>query len=306
MSSAPSNKRKKSSECESESNHNHKQESEENKTKEAKTEQKEEEKKYPKIVNSVCHIDIPVVDVERACDFYRDAFSWTFMKWKPEYCLWIGVDKQCISGGFVLEKKESRYDWPIPRTIRSVTLYMISDEINAHLNTINKSGGIVLSSRHLIAPTIGSQAFFYDSEGNYMALYSKDCEGIVETKTLEQTVALKGSPHVIFEKMMDEKLLTAFLGEESKLNRKEGGEFKISKGYITGRTIRVEKDHLIGQSWRASDWPPGHFSILAITLNADTKTGGTTLTLKQEGVPVANFDGISKGWQTYYWDKIDN
>jgi len=213
----------------------------ETKPKKQKLKKKKEDKAYPQIVNSVCHVDIPVSDVERACDFYRDVFSWTFMKWKPDYCLWTGVDKQCISGGFVLEKKESKYEWPLPRNIRSVMIYMRSDDINAHLTLINKSGGIVMDSRFLIGPNIGSQAFFYDSEGNYMALYSKDCEGIVETKTLDQTVSLKGSPHVIFEKLMDEKLLTAFLGEESTVDRKEGGEFKISKGYITGRTIRTEK-----------------------------------------------------------------
>jgi len=313
MSSAPSTKRKKSSDNETQTNNHsnsHTTEStvagtEENKTKEAKTETKTDEKRYPKLTNSICHIDIPVLNVERACDFYRSAFSWSFMDWKPEYKLFTAVSPQCIAGGFALEEEKSEkiFSWPIQK--KPMLLYLLTLDINSTLNLVHKSGGIVVRPRILIAPGIGSKAMFYDSEGNYLALYSSNCDGIVECKSLEQTVSLKGTPHQIFEKMLDEKLHTAFMGEASKIDRKEGGEFKISKEYITGRTIWIEKDHKIVQSWRAADWPSGHFSTVSFTFTADTKTGGTTVTLKQDDIPVANFDGISAGWHKYYWEKID-
>jgi len=315
MSSAPSNKRKQSSDNETQTNnhhHHHETNETEHKSKEAKKENKdetkenkEENKKYPKVMNSICHIDIPVLNVDRACAFFRDVFTWTYMPWKPDYCLFIGASTQCVSGGIVLvdEKNEKRFPWPLPS--RPMLLYLLTEDVNATLNLVHKSGGIVVRPRTLIGPGIGSNAMFYDTEGNYLAVYSTNCDNIVETKSLTQTVSLKGSPHVIYEKMLDEKLHTAFAGKESKIDRQDGGEFKIYEGYITGRMICTEKDHKIVQSWRGADWPEGHFSTVTLTLTADSKTGGTTLNLKQDDVPVGNFEALSKGWHQFYWDKID-
>ena len=59
----------------------------------------------------------------------------------------------------------------------------------------------------------------------------------------------------------------------------------------------------IVQAWRASDFPPGIFSMAAFVLSP-TKDGGTELVLTHRGVPKELIPGIEKGWREYYWDKM--
>jgi predicted enzyme related to lactoylglutathione lyase/uncharacterized protein YndB with AHSA1/START domain len=296
--STTSNKRK-SEECHQDANH-------EEPKKVCNEERKDEAKKdrYPTVTNAICHIDIPASNMKRIQDFFTTAFGWTIKSWKDEYCLWSGGGSQCISGGIYFEKQttDKLYVWP-PK--RSFLLHIYAQDIPSALNAVHKAGGIVIKPRYLIAPNIGCNGLFFDTEGNQWGIYNEKCDDVVEVKDIEQTVSLKGSPHVIYEKLMDEKLHTAFVGKPSQINRNEGGEFKISEEYITGRNILLESDHKIVQSWRAADWPSGHFSIVTFTLTADAKTKGTTMTMKHEYVPVAHFEHISKGWYDYYWNKID-
>jgi len=121
-------------------------------------------------------------------------------------------------------------------------------------------------------------------------------------KTIKQKVSFKKSPHEIYEMLVDSKKHSAMTGEKASISRKVGGKFSAYGKYIEGVNLALVPDKKIVQSWRASDWPEGHYST-ATFLITKTKTG-STLTFTQKNVPNDQYAGIKKGWTDFYWSRM--
>jgi activator of HSP90 ATPase len=121
----------------------------------------------------------------------------------------------------------------------------------------------------------------------------------MKTKTIRQSVTLKGSLHEVYEMLMDSRKHARFTGEKARISRTIGGKFTAYDGYINGINVELTPDKRIVQSWRGSDWPEGHFSKATFSL-AEVK-GGTRLTFRQAGVPEDQYEDIKQGWYDYYW-----
>jgi len=121
----------------------------------------------------------------------------------------------------------------------------------------------------------------------------------METKTVKQSVTFRASPHDIYEALMDSKKHAQFTGGEAKISRKVGGKFTAFDGYSEGVNVELVPDIKIVQTWRATDWPEGHYS--QITFSLKEVDGGTRLTFTQTGVPQEQYEDISQGWRDYYW-----
>lgn len=127
---------------------------------------------------------------------------------------------------------------------------------------------------------------------------------MVTTKTIEQTVTFEASPHDVYEALMDSDKHSQFTGAMASISREVGGSFTAYDGALSGTNLELVPDVKIVQSWRGSDdgWPADHYSTATFSLEAID--GGTRLTFVQTGVPEQSFEGISQGWQTYYWPKM--
>ena len=121
----------------------------------------------------------------------------------------------------------------------------------------------------------------------------------METMNIRQTATFKASPHEVYEALMDSEKHSIFTGGRSVVSRKIGGKFSAFDGYSEGTNIELIPDKKIVQTWRAADWPSGHYSWATFLLK---EIGGKTrLTFTQTGVPREQFDDISHGWKDYYW-----
>jgi activator of HSP90 ATPase len=98
---------------------------------------------------------------------------------------------------------------------------------------------------------------------------------------------------------MDSKKHARFTGDKAVISRKVGGKFSVFDGYSEGANLELVPDVKIVQSWRASDWPEGHYSQASFTFKEIP--GGTRLSFIQTGVPAKQYDDISQGWRDYYW-----
>lgn len=127
---------------------------------------------------------------------------------------------------------------------------------------------------------------------------------MVNTKTIEQTVTIKASPHEVYEALMDSEKHSQFTEAPANISREVGGPFTAYDGALSGTTLELIPDSKIVQSWRGSDdgWTPGHYS--EVTFALEEVHGKTRLTFVQTGVPEQSYDDISQGWQTYYWPKL--
>ena len=121
----------------------------------------------------------------------------------------------------------------------------------------------------------------------------------METRTVKQSVTLRASPHEIYEALIDSGKHSQFTGGEAKISRKVGGRFSTFDGYSEGVNVELVPDKKIVQTWRASDWPEGHYS--QVTFSLKEVQGGTRLIFTQTGVPEEQYEDISQGWRDYYW-----
>jgi activator of HSP90 ATPase len=124
----------------------------------------------------------------------------------------------------------------------------------------------------------------------------------MKTKTIRQSATIKASPHDIYEALLDSKRHSQFTGGEAKISRRVGGKFTAYDGYAEGVNLELVPDEKIVQTWRASDWPGGHYSQVTFSLKA--VDGKTRLTFTQSGVPEEFVDDVSQGWRDFYWTPL--
>ncbi len=121
-------------------------------------------------------------------------------------------------------------------------------------------------------------------------------------RTIKQTVTFKAPPHIIFEMLMDSEKHAAFTGEEALISREIDGGFAEYSDFIEGINMEIEQDKKIVQKWRAKDWPEGHYST--VTYDFVKEKNDTVLTMVQTNVPDDQYESITKGWATFYWNKM--
>ncbi len=118
-------------------------------------------------------------------------------------------------------------------------------------------------------------------------------------KTIRQTVTIKAAPHDVYEALMDSKKHSQFTGGKAVISRKVGGKFTAYDEYAEGVNLELVPDKKIVQSWRASDWPEGHYSKATFALEATA--AGTKLTFTQTDIPEEFAADVAQGWRDYYW-----
>ena len=83
----------------------------------------------------------------------------------------------------------------------------------------------------------------------------------MKTKTLQQTVTFKASPHQVYNMLMNSKKHQSLSGEPAKISRKVGGKFTAWGSHISGINLVLKPGKKIVQAWRATGWWPDHYSV---------------------------------------------
>jgi len=85
----------------------------------------------------------------------------------------------------------------------------------------------------------------------------------------------------------------------AQITARDGGEFALFGGHITGRFIELIPDDLIVQAWRSEDWGRGVFSIARFELRSEG--AGTKILFDHTGFPVGQAEHLAEGWYANYW-----
>ena len=121
----------------------------------------------------------------------------------------------------------------------------------------------------------------------------------MKTKTVNQEIIFKATPHDVYEILMDSKKHSKFTDSKAKISREVNGKFTAYDGYIEGKNIELIQDNKIVQKWRGSDWPEGHYSKTTFLLKKIPE--GTKLIFTQKDVPTEQYESINQGWEDHYW-----
>jgi len=121
-------------------------------------------------------------------------------------------------------------------------------------------------------------------------------------RSIKQTVTIQATPQDVYEALMDSRRHAKFTGGGARISRKVGGRFSVFDGYAEGKNLNLAAGRKIVQTWRAYDWPEGHFSTVTFALA--TAGCGTRLTFTQANVPSKHVQSIRKGWTDFYWKPL--
>jgi activator of HSP90 ATPase len=122
----------------------------------------------------------------------------------------------------------------------------------------------------------------------------------VATYEYELMHVLPVPPGAVYRAWMSSEGHTAMTGSRAVIDPKVGGEYTAWDGYITGKTLELDQDKRLVQTWRTSEFLDDDAdSKIEVTFEA--VDDGTYLTLRHSNVPADNRSYEEGGWQDSYF-----
>lgn len=116
--------------------------------------------------------EIPVTEMDRAIRFYETVFNTTLSRQQfgDTLMAWFPWDENAKGAGGTLIFSGDNYS----PSHKGTLVYFSSRDVAIELGRVEKAGGIILQPKTEISPDIGYMGLFEDSEGNRVALHSKE------------------------------------------------------------------------------------------------------------------------------------
>jgi len=154
-----------------------------------------------------------------------------------------------------------------------------------------------------LALVLGSIAAGLDSEAAGQSMQQLPPASPNDPRTsLHQEVELAATASRIEGALLDAKQFAAFTGLAATIDAHEGGAFSLFGGLIVGRNIELVSGQRIVQAWRPTHWNPGVYSIAKFEFRPSGS--GTLVVLDHTGFPAGEYDHLSSGWYSHYWDPL--
>ena len=125
-------------------------------------------------MSRVMHFEIHASNPERAIEFYKKVFGWTFQKWEGPMPYWLVTTgpegEPGINGGLLARQGGEPVDG------QAVNAYVCTvgvDQIDASMSKAQSSGATVAVPK-MPVPGVGWLAYFKDTEGNIFGMLQPD------------------------------------------------------------------------------------------------------------------------------------
>ena len=104
---------------------------------------------------------------------------------------------------------------------------------------------------------------------------------------------------VLYAAWLDSDMHTEMTGGEANCSNLIGDRFTAWDGYISGKNIKLEAEHLIIQSWRTTEFKSSQEDSI-LTLQFKDVGDSCELTLSHDNIPEgsANYE---TGWEEHYF-----
>jgi activator of HSP90 ATPase len=123
------------------------------------------------------------------------------------------------------------------------------------------------------------------------------------TPPIVQRTYFDALPERLFALYMDPKEHAAFTGGKVEISSTPGSRFSAFDGVLSGATLFTVPGRMIVQRWRSTQWREDDLdSILTMLFVRDGSGGAIELT--HVNVPEHDHDGVTQGWQKYYYEPL--
>ncbi len=122
----------------------------------------------------------------------------------------------------------------------------------------------------------------------------------MSVKDFEYHTEIAAEPEEVFAALTNSFQIELWSGYPADMRAKEGYEFSLWEGDITGINLEVKPNRLLVQEWFFGETE--HRSVVRIELKK--RPGGTDAQLRHTNIPEEVFDEITTGWRDYYLGSI--
>jgi len=119
-------------------------------------------------------------------------------------------------------------------------------------------------------------------------------------KTIKQHYFINATPEEVFAALTNPFTIELWSGYPAQMEAKDGTEFSIFDGDISGRNISITENKQLVQEWYFGDRPEQSI----VTINLQAHKLGTKVNLEHTNVPDEELDDFTEGWNEYYWGAI--
>lgn len=113
---------------------------------------------------------------------------------------------------------------------------------------------------------------------------------------------IPATPEEIFIALTNPFTIELWSGYKTIMDDKEGTEFSLWEGDISGKNIEIEKNKKIVQEWFFGEQE--NKSI--VTIKIFEKKGGSQIELSHTNIPDEIYDNIIHGWDEYYFGALQS
>lgn len=114
------------------------------------------------------------------------------------------------------------------------------------------------------------------------------------------SAVIPAAPAEIYNAWLSTRGHTLMTGSSARVAGEVGGKFTAWDGYIFGKTLELELDRHIVQTWRTSEFPTEAPDSRLEVLLEKTKRG-TKVTLTHTGLPPGTANSYKLGWKDFYF-----
>ena len=122
------------------------------------------------------------------------------------------------------------------------------------------------------------------------------------SKTIVQKIVFKNTTAaILYDLYMNAKKHSLVTGAPAKISAKQGSKYTAHGNYITGKNLRLVKNRLIVQTWRAQGWEKNDLDSTFI-IELEPKDKDVILYVTHANLPDKHAGHIAKGWHDHYWN----
>jgi len=111
---------------------------------------------------------------------------------------------------------------------------------------------------------------------------------------------MPATPEEIFIALTNPFTIELWSGYKAKMDDKEGTEFTLWDGDISGKNLEIEKEKKIVQEWYFGEQDKRSI----VTIKIHEKKKGSQIELHHTNIPDEVYDNMINGWNEYYFGAL--